>query len=59
MNIFSVLQTIFIVLKLLELIDWNWWLVFAPTYISIGIALIVVCFMLLLDKFSVRSKKGW
>lgn len=42
MDIFSVLQIIFIVLKVLELIDWSWWLVFTPMYCRFIITLILV-----------------
>lgn len=35
----GVLQVIFIVLKLLNLIDWSWWWVMSPTLITIGIVL--------------------
>lgn len=42
MDIFSVLQIIFIVLKVLELIDWSWWLVFTPMYCWFIITLIFV-----------------
>ena len=41
-GIYGVLQIIFIVLKLLKLINWSWWLVFIPTFISIGITLLAV-----------------
>lgn len=35
MNFLSVLTLIFIVLKLMEYIDWSWWFVLAPTLIQI------------------------
>jgi len=34
----SVLQIIFIVLKLVKVIDWSWWWVLAPTWISASIS---------------------
>lgn len=49
MNFFSTLQVVFIVLKVLDLVDWSWWLVFAPTYISIGILAFAVFIVLLLS----------
>ena len=42
MNIFTATQVAFIVLKVLDLIDWPWWEVFIPTYAGFGIALIAV-----------------
>lgn len=41
-GIYGVLQIIFIVLKLLHLINWSWWAVFIPTFISIGITLLAI-----------------
>lgn len=40
----SVLQIIFIVLKMFNLIDWSWWVVFSPTWavISHGVAILIV-----------------
>jgi len=46
MNIFTLLQVIFITLKILDLIDWSWWLVFTPTYASIVIAGILIAWYL-------------
>lgn len=57
MAIFNILQIVFIVLKLLDLIHWDWWLVFAPTYISIILSLLIVFVVILLDKVGTRSKK--
>lgn len=33
----SVLQIIFIVLKLTNLINWSWWVVFIPFWVSMGV----------------------
>ena len=43
MNLLSVLGCIFIVLKLLEVIDWSWWLVLLPIYG--GLLLFIVIFV--------------
>ena len=52
MDIFSVLQVCFIVLKVLNLIDWSWWLVFVPSYIWIVIVVfaISVSFIINMDR---------
>lgn len=42
--IFHLATLAFIVLKLMHVIDWSWWLVFAPT---IGFLVIAVLFPLL------------
>ena len=44
-SILSVLQIIFIVLKLLKVITWSWWTVFIPTWIGLGI--FVLCFIVI------------
>lgn len=41
-GVLDVLQIIFIVLKLTGLIDWSWWAVFAPLFISLGLVAILV-----------------
>lgn len=41
-GVLDVLQIIFIVLRLTGLIDWSWWAVFAPLFISLGLVAIIV-----------------
>lgn len=50
MSFWSVLQLIFIVLKLCNVITWSWWVVFTPLWISLGIGLVVAIFFLWLRK---------
>lgn len=46
----SILTLIFVVAKLLGVIDWSWWLVFAPTLIGVGIGLTILlgCLMVVI-----------
>lgn len=46
-HVVTVVQTVLIILKLLKLIEWSWWVVFAPTLVSVGIfmILIILCIM--------------
>ena len=46
----SVLQIVFIVLKLCHVIDWSWWWVLSPTWISIIIVLITLLIVWLIMK---------
>lgn len=46
----GLLQVAFIVLKLCKVINWSWWLVFAPTWISIGIVVLVVILLMIANK---------
>lgn len=40
---FAVLLTIaFVVLKLCHVIDWSWWWVLSPIWISLGIAVLIL-----------------
>lgn len=50
----SVLTLIFIVLKLINVIDWNWCWVLAPMWISFILIFLIVAFVLIY--FSIRRK---
>lgn len=39
---FGLLQVVFIALKVAKVINWSWWLVFLPTWIDLGICLIII-----------------
>lgn len=41
----SLLQIAFIVLKLCKVIDWSWFWVLSPTWISIGLVVLVAIFI--------------
>lgn len=43
------MQTTLIILKSLNLIDWSWWAVFAPTLISAGIFVIATIIAIILN----------
>jgi len=45
----GLLQTAFIVLKLLGKISWSWWWVLAPTWISIIVYVLVIFLFAYLD----------
>jgi len=38
----AVLEIVFITLKLCSVIDWSWWWVLAPIWLSLGIFLVVM-----------------
>lgn len=50
------LQLLFIALKLLEIIDWTWVWVLAPTWISLLLVLIVVAVIFIVTKIVDRHK---
>ena len=41
-GVLGVLQIIFIVLKLCNVLQWSWWMVFIPAYISAGLTIILI-----------------
>lgn len=41
---FGLLQIVFIVLKLIGIINWSWWLVFSPLWIAYSLWLLVLLF---------------
>ena len=56
LGVFGILQIIFIVLKVLKVISWSWWAVFIPTFISLGITLLVVLTSIVIC--SIERKRG-
>lgn len=42
MSLGSVLFVIFVVLKLIGVIDWSWWIVSLPILIPIGFAILIL-----------------
>ena len=46
----TVLFLIFLVLKLCDIIDWSWWLVFAPLWIPCGLIL-AICIAIFIVAF--------
>ncbi len=44
----SILTIIFVIAKLTGVIDWSWWIVFLPTIITIGLAIIFVAVLLII-----------
>ena len=54
-GILTTLQLIFIVLKMNNLINWSWWKVWIPTYISFGIVAILGIIVLILMKHNKKK----
>lgn len=51
----GLLQLLFIGLKLADVIDWSWWWVLAPTWISLGIVILVVIAVFIVSAVSVSK----
>jgi hypothetical protein len=52
----SLLLIAFIVLKLCNVIDWSWWWVLSPAWITAGIALLLLGAIGVLEYFSSRNR---
>ena len=52
----SVIQLIFIVLKLTKLINWSWWAVFIPTFISLGVCTIACAVVFIVTLIQTQRK---
>lgn len=55
----GVLGVVFIILKLVGVIDWSWWWVLSPFWISFGLAILIfiVVFIVVVIKEVVKNKK--
>lgn len=47
----DVLTIVFLVLKLVGVIDWSWWWVFSPTLIALGLYIVLLVVAAILKKF--------
>lgn len=59
----TVLTLIFVVLKLVGVIDWSWWWVFSPTLISTGLTILIIIGVVIYEihdnkKYGFEYKKG-
>ena len=49
-GVVGVLEIIFIVLKLVGVIDWSWWIVLIPLWIDLGMSFILVFIVFIISK---------
>lgn len=49
-NFFELLTLVFIVLKLLGKINWSWWWVLSPMWLSLGAAIIIAIILFVHEK---------
>ena len=49
---FGLLQVIFIAGKVFGFLDWSWWLVFIPTFVSVGIVVLAILITVLIAIFT-------
>ena len=53
----DVVQIVFIILKLCNLISWSWWLVLIPTWVSLGFLAIQGIVFMTKYKTEIRTKE--
>lgn len=49
-NILLTIQIVLLILKMFNLIDWSWWLVCIPIYISLSLTLFAILVILICRK---------
>ena len=49
-NVLLTIQIVLVILKLFSLIEWSWWLVYIPIYISIGLSVFYIIIALIYEK---------
>ena len=54
----ELLFTIFIVLKLCNVIDWSWWIVTAPMWIQLVIIVVAICVAYFVGLVKDKKKKA-
>ena len=52
MKLLDVITVVFVILKLLNLIDWSWWPVFSPQWISILIYGVIKFLEILIEEIN-------
>lgn len=57
MNFCEGITLVFVVLKLLGLINWSWWLVFAPIWIPVVLFMVCASIVVLCDELQKKEKK--
>ena len=54
----GLLQLVFIVLKLCNVINWSWWAVLLPAIISVGLVVVVILAIIIIALLPSGNKKG-
>ena len=56
MGLIGVVQVVFIILKLLQVINWSWWTVLIPLWINIVLLVIFIGVIVLADFLDKKGK---
>jgi len=53
----GLLQIIFILLKVIGVVEWSWWWVLSPTWISAGIVIVIFLIFVAINIFKKEKKR--
>ena len=57
LGILGVVEIVFIILKLLGIINWSWWIVLVPLWIDLGITLLVILIIIIVAIIMTNKRK--
>lgn len=57
LNILGVVEIVFIILKLLGIINWSWWIVLIPLWIDLGITLLIILVIIIVAIIKANKRK--
>jgi hypothetical protein len=50
-------QALFVILKVVQALDWSWWLILIPTWIALGwLTLLILLFIIIMLVYYIRRK---
>lgn len=57
LSILGVVEIVFIILKLLGIINWSWWIVLIPLWIELGITLLIILVIIIVAIIMANKRK--
>ena len=57
LGILGVVEIVFIILKLLGVINWSWWIVLIPLWIDLGITLLAILIIIIVAIIMANKRK--
>ena len=57
LSILGVVEIVFIILKLLGIINWSWWIVLIPLWIDLGVTLLAILIIIIVAIIMANKRK--
>ena len=57
LGILGVVEIVFIILKLLGVINWSWWIVLIPLWIDLGVTLLAIFIIIIVAIIMANKRK--